>query len=109
MSVLISSVDSMEVVAISEALGYKTITAELAEKQLGRALERKGGTGIEPSMLVDVLWGRRMEVEVILGNIVRKGRERGVAVPTLECCYAMVLAVDQRLARERERERDGTT
>jgi 2-dehydropantoate 2-reductase len=40
----------------------------MARGQLKRALERKGTKGIEPSMLVDVVNGRRMEVEVILGN-----------------------------------------
>lgn len=34
-----------------------------------------------PSMLVDLDYGRPMEVEVIVGNVVRKARELGVQVP----------------------------
>lgn len=34
-----------------------------------------------PSMLVDLDSGRPMEVEVIVGNIVRKARQLGVQTP----------------------------
>ena len=68
-----------EVVLIAQAKGYgHVVTSDLAKEQLQRALERKGTPGIEPSMLVDVLNGRRMEVEAILGNPVRIAKELGV-------------------------------
>jgi hypothetical protein len=60
--------------------------------------ERKGTPGIEPSMLVDVLNGRRMEVEVILGNPVRIARELGVNVPRLETLYALLKGLDEAVA-----------
>lgn len=91
----------MEVVAICKALGYKSITAELAERQLSRATARKGGKGIEPSMLVDLLWQRRMEVEVILGNPARTAQSLGVAVPRLEALYALSRALDEAVALRR--------
>lgn len=49
-------------------------------------------------MLVDVLNGRRMEVEVILGNTVKIGKEHGVSVIRLEGLYALAKALDESIA-----------
>ena len=88
-----------EVVLIAKAKGYgNVVSSDLAKEQLQRALERKGTPGIEPSMLVDVLNGRRMEVEVILGNPVRIARELGVEVPRLETLYALLKGLDEAVA-----------
>lgn len=84
-----------EVIAVSHALGYKSITPEAAEKGLAVIKSRAGKvSGIEPSMLVDVLWTRRTEHEVILGNPVRIAQKLGVPVPRMEMLYAMVKALD---------------
>lgn len=83
-----------EVIAISRALGYHSVTAEAAEQGLATIMSREGIAGIEPSMLVDVLWRRRMEHEVILGNPVRVARKLGVEVPRMEMLYALVKALD---------------
>ncbi|EMF14246.1 2-dehydropantoate 2-reductase [Sphaerulina musiva SO2202] len=83
-----------EVIAISRALGYHSVTAEAAEQGLATIMSREGIAGIEPSMLVDVLWTRRMEHEVILGNPVRVARKLGVEVPRMEMLYALVKALD---------------
>lgn len=83
-----------EVIAISRALGYTSVTAEAAEQGLATIMSREGIAGIEPSMLVDVLWTRRMEHEVILGNPVRVARKLGVEVPRMEMLYALVKALD---------------
>lgn len=87
-----------EVVAVARAKGHVEITADVARDQLERALERKGTPGIEPSMLVDVVNGRRMEVEVILGKPIEVAREVGVAVPRLETLYALLKALDEAVA-----------
>ncbi|KAI7365417.1 2-dehydropantoate 2-reductase [Hortaea werneckii] len=87
-----------EVVNIAQALGFKDITPELARSQLTKATDRKGGKGIEPSMLVDVLSERRMEVEVILGNPIKVAKSAGVAVPRLETLYALSKALDEAIA-----------
>lgn len=83
-----------EVIAISQALGYTSVTTEAAEQGLATIMSREGTAGIEPSMLVDVLWTRRTEHEVILGNPVRVARKLGVEVPRMEMLYAMVKALD---------------
>jgi 2-dehydropantoate 2-reductase len=87
-----------EVVAIAQAKGYVDVTSEIAREQLQRALERKGTKGIEPSMLVDVVNGRRMEVEAILGNPVRIAGELGVEVPRMETLYALLKGLDEAAA-----------
>lgn len=87
-----------EVVAIAQAKGYSNVTLEMARGQLQRALERKGTKGIEPSMLVDVVNGRRMEVEVILGNPIGIARKVGVDVPRMETLYALLRALDEAVA-----------
>ncbi|KAF7191077.1 hypothetical protein HII31_07592 [Pseudocercospora fuligena] len=84
-----------EVIALSQALGYTSITSEAANSGFNVIKDRVGKTvGIEPSMLVDILNGREMEHEVILGNPVRKAKELGVQVPRLEMLYGLTKALD---------------
>ncbi|KAH0845460.1 hypothetical protein FOPE_11857 [Fonsecaea pedrosoi] len=52
---------------------------------------------IGSSMQTDAKMGRPMEVDVILGTPVRKGRELGVSIPILEVLYTLLLAVDSRM------------
>lgn len=84
-----------EVCAISKALGYESVNEEAVEKSLEMIKGRIGTKGIEPSMLVDALWSRRMEVEVILGNPVRVAKELGIEVPRMEMLYALAKALDE--------------
>lgn len=53
--------------------------------------------GIGSSMQTDLRNGRPLEIDVILGVPVQKGRELGISTPVLEMVYAMVRAVDGRL------------
>nr|POE66236.1 uncharacterized protein CFP56_54498 [Quercus suber] len=91
----------LEVTTICKALGYESITEDVARVQLDRARERKGGKGIEPSMLVDVLQGRRMEVEVILGRPVQIAKDLGIDVPRMETIYVLANALDAAVAKRR--------
>jgi len=52
---------------------------------------------IGSSMQTDCKMGRPMEVEVILGTPVRRGRELGVAIPTLEVLHTLLLAINSRM------------
>ena len=88
----------LEVIAIAQAKGYTQLDEAAVDKQLQVALDRVGTKGIEPSMLVDVLQGRRMEVEVILGTPVRIARDLGVEVPRLEMLYVLAKALDEAMA-----------
>ncbi|KAK4555828.1 hypothetical protein LTR86_007048 [Recurvomyces mirabilis] len=87
-----------EVVAIAQALGYSKMDPLFIKEQMKKAMDRRGGKGIEPSMLVDVLSRRRMEVEVILGNPIRIAQRLGVPVPRLETLHALSAALDESIA-----------
>ncbi|RDW67582.1 2-dehydropantoate 2-reductase [Coleophoma cylindrospora] len=50
---------------------------------------------IGTSMLTDVEEGRRLELDVILGVPVRKGKELGVAMPVMEVVYTLIQAIDE--------------
>jgi 2-dehydropantoate 2-reductase len=84
----------MEVRDIAGAYGY-TITKEEVEFQLGRAQARIPiKAGIEPSMLQDVQASRRIEVEAILGNVVRMGKAKGVRCDRLEMLFVLAKTLD---------------
>ena len=55
------------------------------------------GPGSRPSMAQDVLAGRPMEVEAILGQPLAMAREAGVATPALEVVCALVRGRDRAL------------
>lgn len=85
----------LEVVAVCQALGYTSVTVEEAKKQLESAKSRIGSHGIEPSMLVDILNNRGMEVETILGNPVKVAKDLGVEVPRMEILYALTKGLNE--------------
>ena len=52
---------------------------------------------IGSSMQTDCKMDRPMEVEIILGTPVRKGRELGVPTPILEVLYTLLMAINTRM------------
>lgn len=50
----------------------------------------KNTSGSKPGMAVDWDQGKRMEIEVILGNPIRMARQRGLEMPRLQSLYALV-------------------
>lgn len=53
-----------------------------------------------PSMLLDAQKGYPIEVEAIVGEVVRMARERGVQVPRVELLYALLLVKQNQILRE---------
>jgi len=89
----------LEIRDIAAAYGYE-ITREQVDNQLSRAQARiPTDAGIEPSMLQDVQSNRRIEVEAIVGNPVRMGKEKGVACVRLEMLYILAKALDLQIGR----------
>ncbi|KAL4946434.1 hypothetical protein BDV06DRAFT_122114 [Aspergillus oleicola] len=82
-----------EVIAVAGALGVQ-LEEGLADTLIARA---KGLGDIRTSMQTDRESGRLMEIEVILGVPVRRGRERGVATPLLEGLYVLLFAINKKL------------
>lgn len=89
----------LEAVNVAKAVGVPGIEETLVGELITKMQGLKGP--VWTSMYHDSKTGRAMEVEVILGTIMKKGKENGIPVPTLETLYALVLAMDQRLERER--------
>ncbi|KAH9942051.1 ketopantoate reductase PanE/ApbA C terminal-domain-containing protein [Amylocystis lapponica] len=57
------------------------------------------------STLVDVERGRPTEVEVMLGELVRMGREHGVDMPRIETLYALMLVIQNQLLSDHHEKR----
>ncbi len=55
----------------------------------------------KPSMLVDLEAGRPIEVEAIVGGIVKRAKTAGVLIPRLETIYASLLLVQHTLITNR--------
>lgn len=89
----------LEVVKIAQALGYAEITEKNAAYQLERAEVRTKANVVEPSMLGDVWNNRQMEVEAIVGNLVRMARENDVEAVKLEALYILIKALDEGVSK----------
>jgi 2-dehydropantoate 2-reductase len=84
----------LEVASIAQAIGYKDVTTEIVDWQIGRAKARSL-PGIEPSMLADALAGRQVEADAIVGNAVRIAEREKVGVPLLKGLYATLVALNR--------------
>jgi len=81
-----------EVCAIAHAAGHP-LPADTADKHIAGTLRIPNHV---PSMGQDLLAGRPMETEALIGNAVRIARALGVAAPRLEGLYALLLVIEQK-------------
>lgn len=81
-----------ETVDVGVALGHD-IRSEVNVEEMTTRAELKGGP--RTSMLQDVLQGRAMEVEALLGQTQAYAREHGVAVPTIDMILPLLRALDE--------------
>ena len=56
-----------------------------------------------PSMLLDLENGRAMEIDVILGNALRRAKELGVQTPVLEVVHNLLRVEEWRVNQEKEK------
>ncbi|KAJ9655743.1 hypothetical protein H2198_005449 [Neophaeococcomyces mojaviensis] len=56
---------------------------------------KKNPSGSKPSMQIDWAEGKKMELEVILGNPIRLAREKGYEMPRLHSMYALLKAAQR--------------
>ncbi|KIY02772.1 uncharacterized protein Z520_01237 [Fonsecaea multimorphosa CBS 102226] len=82
-----------EVIDVGRKCGVP-LKYELIDEFIDKILDMQP---IGSSMQTDCKMGRPMEVEVILGTPVRKGRELGVPIPTLEVLHTLLVAVNSRM------------
>jgi len=83
-----------EVIAVATRIGVDRDMLVEAKESI---LARTKGSAFRPSMLVDLEAGRPIEVEVIIGDVVRTAAEVGVSVPRLELIYAYLRVVQHKL------------
>jgi 2-dehydropantoate 2-reductase len=83
----------LEIATVANACGYPSIDTALVDYQLGRAAARDP-PGVEPSMMADSLAGRNMEVEAIVGNVIKLAREHDVKTPMLRTIYVLATALN---------------
>lgn len=88
-----------EMVNLGRALGYPDnedgLPSSLIDNTISRTVEihRDPALTSLPSMLLDVQNGLPIEVEVILGEVVRIAKELGVDVPRIETLYALLAII----------------
>ena len=81
----------LEVVAVAAAEGV----ALDADATWAHAARTWDGTGnYLNSMNVDVLHGRRTEIDAISGEVLRRGQQHGLAMPLHECAVRMVHLIE---------------
>jgi 2-dehydropantoate 2-reductase len=79
-----------EVIAVGRACGIALWDRDVDE-QLAWTEQ---ATGIRTSMMVDRERGRAMEVEALIGVIVRAARQHGVPAPSSDAVYALLRAIE---------------
>lgn len=74
--------------------GDGAAASEVASVLRGIAEGRRGARENRPSMLQDILKGRRTEVDYIPGHVVRRGAEHGVSTPVNQRLVELVREVE---------------
>ncbi|EJO53338.1 2-dehydropantoate 2-reductase [Burkholderia multivorans] len=80
-----------ETAAVARAKGIAVDAARIARNVEHAIREHRGH---RPSMLQDVLAGRRTEIDAISGKVVAAAREVGLAVPHTETMLSLVRVID---------------
>lgn len=87
-----------EVTDIAEAMGW-TLSSPMKGPSggsgAGQSPASRSTPGIRPSMLQDVLLGRAMEVDALLGQPQRFARDYGLATPTLDVVLTLLRGLDR--------------
>ena len=63
--------------------------------EVGTQVTARGQTHIIPSMLQDVLAGKRTEIEETVGYVFKEGQRLGIPVPYTESAYRAVKAIEE--------------
>ena len=88
---------------LGKPLPVKRLKLATAEQVL--ASVRKNTSGSRPSMWQDWEKGRKMELEVILGNPIRIAREHELEMPRLQTMYALLKKAQKKRENLGEREK----
>ena len=86
-----------ECAAIAAAQGFTPSEAALTR---ARTMFTAPGSGLAASMLRDIERGGPTEADHVLGDLIRRGGEKGIRAPLLGIAYAHLKAYEARRARE---------
>ena len=89
-----------EVLAVGQKVVGRSFSSDFATAEQILRSTQKNPSGSVPSMQQDWAGGKKMELEVILGNPIRLARERGLEMPRLQTLYALIKM------KQSQRERD---
>ena len=78
-----------EVGLVAKAVGYDVLTDKTINEHMQRHVDRMNDGGKQPSMLQDIKNARPIEVEAILGNLLRIGASLKVETPYLRLLYTL--------------------
>ncbi|KZT22266.1 6-phosphogluconate dehydrogenase C-terminal domain-like protein [Neolentinus lepideus HHB14362 ss-1] len=94
-----------EALAVGRAMGYdeSALPASVVESTIAntKRLHVVPENKHRASMLLDIENGRPIEVEAIVGEVVRMAHQKGIDVPRIETLYALLLVVQNQILRER--------
>ena len=78
------------------------VEQELSDAVIDRIIANENPQSVfRPSMLVDLDLGRPMEVEAIVGGVLRRARAKGVPTPKLDLIYAGLSVIQSNLIKGR--------
>jgi 2-dehydropantoate 2-reductase len=80
-----------ETIAVAGKLGWD-MSADVNVKQV--AMRSRGKPGAKPSTLQDVLAGKSLEIDGLLGQTQAFARELGIATPVIDVCLPLLRGLD---------------
>jgi 2-dehydropantoate 2-reductase len=92
-----------EVLATAPKVLDTPLPKELATPEAILRSTKRNTSGSKPSMLLDWERGKKMELEVILGNPIRIAREKGLEMPRLQSLYALLRKAQELRDLQRKR------
>lgn len=92
-----------EVLATAPKVLDTPLPKELATPEAILRSTKRNTSGSKPSMLLDWEQGKKMELEVILGNPIRIAREKGLEMPRLQSLYALLRKAQELRDLQRKR------
>jgi 2-dehydropantoate 2-reductase len=92
-----------EVLATAPKVLGAPLPEDLATPEAILRSTQRNTSGSKPSMLLDWEQGKKMELEVILGNPIRIAREKGIEMPRLQSLYALLRKAQETRDLERKR------
>lgn len=81
----------------------KFATPEQIIRSTLRNKSKDGGESSRPSMWYDWAGGKPLELEVILGNVVREAERVGMEIPRVQSMYALLCMAQKRRDDARKR------